>query len=90
MVTCLALYPCIPADGSCWALGGAARPLLCRGFVLWDPCLVFGSSSRGGKAPVDVKPSINKAQHEQGPAGALGLAVTPWGQWGTLRVMGTV
>ncbi|NXC91847.1 PDE4C phosphodiesterase, partial [Cercotrichas coryphoeus] len=42
------------------------KPRQSCGFALRDPCLVFGTSSRlaalrgGGKAPVDVKPSINK------------------------------
>lgn len=59
----------VPVSPGC-ALRDAAipppKPGQSCGFALRDPCLVFGSSSRlaalrgGGKAPVDVKPSINK------------------------------
>ncbi|NXW74022.1 PDE4D phosphodiesterase, partial [Hirundo rustica] len=59
--------PCVPRARP----GGAATPPLkpgqSCGFALRDPCLVFGGSSRlaallgGGKAPVDVKASINKS-----------------------------
>ncbi|NXQ25213.1 PDE4C phosphodiesterase, partial [Alaudala cheleensis] len=67
------------------------KPRQSCGFALRDPCLVFGSSSRlaalrgGGKAPVDVKPSINKspavsgAPRERGcPRGWLSPRGTAW------------
>ncbi|NWS64041.1 PDE4C phosphodiesterase, partial [Chunga burmeisteri] len=64
--------PCIPRDGSRWALAGAARPPPARAELQLCPLgsmsgfrqlLPPGRPSRrggGGKAPVDVKPSINK------------------------------
>ncbi|NWT76253.1 PDE4D phosphodiesterase, partial [Prunella himalayana] len=83
-----------PQAVSCRALGlqqPPPKPRQSCGFALWDPCLVFGSSSRlaalrgGGKAPVDVKPSINKspavsgAPREPGcPRGWLSPHGTAW------------
>ncbi|NXW24088.1 PDE4C phosphodiesterase, partial [Circaetus pectoralis] len=66
-----AVCPYIPGDGSRWALGGGAELRLCllgsmSGF---RQLLPPGRPSRrggGGKAPVDVKPSINKTQAVSG------------------------
>lgn len=60
-----------------------------RGFALWAPCLVFGSSGRsqrGGKAPVDVKPSINKTPAAGGAPRELS---PPLGDSMTHQAMGT-
>ncbi|NXG92558.1 PDE4C phosphodiesterase, partial [Stercorarius parasiticus] len=76
--------PCVPRDGFCWALGGAAKPPLSEIELRLRPLgsmsgfrqlLPPGRPSRrggGGKAPVDVKPSINKTPAASGAPRELG------------------
>ncbi|NXV86270.1 PDE4C phosphodiesterase, partial [Calonectris borealis] len=81
--------PCIPGDGSRWAPGGAARsprPGQSCSFALWDPCLVFGSSSRLAalraaaaveRLPLTSNLPLIKPRRQAGPRGspaAPGLA----------------
>ncbi|NXN41483.1 PDE4D phosphodiesterase, partial [Rhinoptilus africanus] len=92
-----------------WVLqgpGGCSKPPLRAEIELWlcplgsmsgfRQLLPPGRPSRrggGGKAPVDVKPSINKSRRRAGPRGssaAPGLAVTPRGQGDTPRHGGGV
>ncbi|NXD88331.1 PDE4D phosphodiesterase, partial [Halcyon senegalensis] len=97
----LSLYPqgWVPgAGGGVRAARPPLKPSQSCSFALWDPCLVFGSSSRplrggggGGKAPVDVKPSINKTQAASGAPWEPGWPrgpPSPYGDSAARRVPG--
>ncbi|NXR12770.1 PDE4D phosphodiesterase, partial [Semnornis frantzii] len=83
----------LPAQLLPWVQGVQRSPLSGQGravSALWDPCLVFSSSSRGGsgKAPLTSNLPLIKPRRRPGPRGSLtapGLAVTPRGQHGTPR-----